>query len=52
MEPEEAISCSQQGTQWRHKDTNPPAKLLNQTLSCLNEIRDTDGAETEGMSYQ
>jgi hypothetical protein len=38
MEHEEAISCSQAGTKWSNRDTNPPTKLSTPNLSCLQEI--------------
>jgi hypothetical protein len=30
MEPEEGTSCSQEDSQWRDKDTNPPTKPSTQ----------------------
>jgi hypothetical protein len=35
MEPEDATSCSQVGTRWSNRDTNPPTKLLTQNLFSL-----------------
>lgn len=38
MEPEEAISTGQKA-QWSDRNTNPPTKLLTQSLSCLQEMQ-------------
>ena len=52
MEPEEATSCSQAGTQWSDRDTNLPTKLLTQIYPIYKKCKNGDETETEVMASQ
>ena len=51
MGPEETTSSRQTGPPV-DGDTNPPSKFLTQNCSCLKEMWDKNGADTEGKANQ